>query len=208
MQSRIRRLERWHTINTVLTIPFPQKSCTGLELYRIVVLIHWCLCVLCGQVLWTFFMSALVGYSLYQRRRQWCCPGCFLFTIARKRLSCCIDHIIIFTAAVSSPSAGSSQLLNIQSQNSNFLTSHSCVLCDSRQWYAQLESHLLYQSDPSLTLWWEERKWKVHTGWDSEKNTLAPPPCIFFSFFVRSYNFLNERLLMSCLLLLLWPPFH
>ncbi|GLT94443.1 hypothetical protein SLE2022_121830 [Rubroshorea leprosula] len=37
MQCRIRRLERWHTINTVL---------------------------------WTFMMSALVGYSLYQRRRQ------------------------------------------------------------------------------------------------------------------------------------------
>ncbi|PON78779.1 CYTH-like domain containing protein [Parasponia andersonii] len=37
MQSRIRRLERWHTINTIL---------------------------------WTFLMSALVGYSLYQRKRQ------------------------------------------------------------------------------------------------------------------------------------------
>ncbi|XP_020201832.1 uncharacterized protein LOC109787695 isoform X1 [Cajanus cajan] len=37
MQSRIRRLERWLAINTVL---------------------------------WTFLMSALVGYSLYQRRRQ------------------------------------------------------------------------------------------------------------------------------------------
>ncbi|XWS69332.1 hypothetical protein CRYUN_Cryun04dG0170100 [Craigia yunnanensis] len=37
MQSRIRRLERWHTINTVL---------------------------------WTFLMSALVGYSFYQRKRQ------------------------------------------------------------------------------------------------------------------------------------------
>ncbi|XP_068333123.1 uncharacterized protein [Pyrus communis] len=37
MQSRIRRLERWHTINTVL---------------------------------WTFLMSALVGYSLYERKRQ------------------------------------------------------------------------------------------------------------------------------------------
>ncbi|XVF43628.1 hypothetical protein PTKIN_Ptkin02bG0055600 [Pterospermum kingtungense] len=37
MQARIRRLERWHTINTVL---------------------------------WTFLMSALVGYSLYQRKRQ------------------------------------------------------------------------------------------------------------------------------------------
>ncbi|XP_022732859.1 LOW QUALITY PROTEIN: uncharacterized protein LOC111286996 [Durio zibethinus] len=37
MQPRIRRLERWHTINTVLS---------------------------------TFLMSALVGYSLYQRRRQ------------------------------------------------------------------------------------------------------------------------------------------
>ncbi|XP_048230139.1 uncharacterized protein LOC8258197 isoform X2 [Ricinus communis] len=37
MQSRIKRLERWQTINTVL---------------------------------WTFLMSALVGYSLYQRRRQ------------------------------------------------------------------------------------------------------------------------------------------
>ncbi|XP_050373244.1 uncharacterized protein LOC126790911 isoform X2 [Argentina anserina] len=37
MQSRIRRLEQWHTINTVL---------------------------------WTFLMSALVGYSLYQRKRQ------------------------------------------------------------------------------------------------------------------------------------------
>ncbi|XP_024019377.1 uncharacterized protein LOC21405714 isoform X2 [Morus notabilis] len=37
MQSRIRRLERWHTINTVL---------------------------------WTFLMSALVGYSLYQRKRH------------------------------------------------------------------------------------------------------------------------------------------
>ncbi|GLT55475.1 hypothetical protein SLA2020_285940 [Shorea laevis] len=37
MQSRIKRLERWHTINTVL---------------------------------WTFLMSALVGYSLYQRRHQ------------------------------------------------------------------------------------------------------------------------------------------
>ncbi|KAL3510588.1 hypothetical protein ACH5RR_029989 [Cinchona calisaya] len=37
MQSRIRRLERWHTINTVL---------------------------------WTFLMSAFVGYSLYQRKRQ------------------------------------------------------------------------------------------------------------------------------------------
>ncbi|KAK6922205.1 Phosphoribulokinase/uridine kinase [Dillenia turbinata] len=36
MQSRIRRLERWHAINTVL---------------------------------WTFLMSALIGYSLYQRRR-------------------------------------------------------------------------------------------------------------------------------------------
>lgn len=36
MQSRIRKLERWQTINTVL---------------------------------WTFVMSALVGYSLYQRRR-------------------------------------------------------------------------------------------------------------------------------------------
>ncbi|XP_058078226.1 uncharacterized protein LOC131226647 isoform X3 [Magnolia sinica] len=37
MQSRIKRLERWHTINTVL---------------------------------WTFLMSAVVGYSLYQRKRQ------------------------------------------------------------------------------------------------------------------------------------------
>ncbi|XP_010274694.1 PREDICTED: uncharacterized protein LOC104609946 isoform X1 [Nelumbo nucifera] len=37
LQLRIRRLERWHTINTVL---------------------------------WTFLMSALVGYSLYQRKRQ------------------------------------------------------------------------------------------------------------------------------------------
>lgn len=37
MQSRIRRLERWHAINTVL---------------------------------WTFLMSALVGYSLYQRKRH------------------------------------------------------------------------------------------------------------------------------------------
>uniref|UniRef100_A0A5B7B6W3 AAA+ ATPase domain-containing protein n=1 Tax=Davidia involucrata TaxID=16924 RepID=A0A5B7B6W3_DAVIN len=37
MQSRIKRLEQWHTINTVL---------------------------------WTFLMSALVGYSLYQRKRQ------------------------------------------------------------------------------------------------------------------------------------------
>ncbi|GMY18607.1 uridine-cytidine kinase c [Fagus crenata] len=37
MQLRIKRLERWHTINTVL---------------------------------WTFLMSALVGYSLYQRKRQ------------------------------------------------------------------------------------------------------------------------------------------
>ncbi|XP_061355605.1 uncharacterized protein LOC133300127 isoform X1 [Gastrolobium bilobum] len=37
MQSRIRRLERWLALNTVL---------------------------------WTFLMSALVGYSLYQRRRQ------------------------------------------------------------------------------------------------------------------------------------------
>ncbi|XP_043701100.1 uncharacterized protein LOC122651681 isoform X2 [Telopea speciosissima] len=37
MQSRIKRLERWHTINTVL---------------------------------WTFLMSALVGYSLYQKKRE------------------------------------------------------------------------------------------------------------------------------------------
>ncbi|XP_026386842.1 uncharacterized protein LOC113282118 isoform X1 [Papaver somniferum] len=37
MQSRIRKLERWHTVNTVL---------------------------------WTLLMSALVGYSLYQRKRQ------------------------------------------------------------------------------------------------------------------------------------------
>ncbi|XP_031488108.1 uncharacterized protein LOC116256082 isoform X3 [Nymphaea colorata] len=37
MQLRIRKLERWHVINTVL---------------------------------WTLFMSALVGYSLYQRKRQ------------------------------------------------------------------------------------------------------------------------------------------
>lgn len=37
MQLRIRRLERWNTINTVI---------------------------------WTFVMSALVGYSLYQRKRQ------------------------------------------------------------------------------------------------------------------------------------------
>lgn len=37
MQSRIKRLERWHTINTVL---------------------------------WTFLMSALVGYSLYQRKHK------------------------------------------------------------------------------------------------------------------------------------------
>lgn len=37
MQARIRRLERWHAINTVL---------------------------------WTFLMSAFVGYSLYQRKRQ------------------------------------------------------------------------------------------------------------------------------------------
>ncbi|XAR72250.1 Uridine kinase [Bertholletia excelsa] len=37
MQSRIKRLERWQTISTVL---------------------------------WTFLMSALVGYSLYQRRRK------------------------------------------------------------------------------------------------------------------------------------------
>ncbi|XP_042488185.1 uncharacterized protein LOC122068399 [Macadamia integrifolia] len=37
MQTRIKRLERWHTINTVL---------------------------------WTFLMSALVGYSLYRRKRQ------------------------------------------------------------------------------------------------------------------------------------------
>ncbi|KAL6505806.1 hypothetical protein OROHE_023185 [Orobanche hederae] len=37
MQSRIKRLERWHVINTVL---------------------------------WTFLMSAFLGYSLYQRKRQ------------------------------------------------------------------------------------------------------------------------------------------
>ncbi|KAG5531484.1 hypothetical protein RHGRI_026190 [Rhododendron griersonianum] len=37
MQSRIKRLERWHTINTVL---------------------------------WTFLMSAFVGYSLYQRKHK------------------------------------------------------------------------------------------------------------------------------------------
>ncbi|TMW97864.1 hypothetical protein EJD97_004887 [Solanum chilense] len=37
MQSRIKRLERWQMVNTVL---------------------------------WTFFMSAFVGYSLYQRKRQ------------------------------------------------------------------------------------------------------------------------------------------
>ncbi|CAI0541054.1 unnamed protein product, partial [Linum tenue] len=37
MQSRIKRLERWHVINTVL---------------------------------WTFLMSALVGYSLYHKKRQ------------------------------------------------------------------------------------------------------------------------------------------
>lgn len=37
MQSRIKRLERWHAINTVL---------------------------------WTFLMSALIGYSLYQRKRH------------------------------------------------------------------------------------------------------------------------------------------
>ncbi|CAK8561265.1 unnamed protein product [Lathyrus sativus] len=37
MQSKIRRLERWLAINTVL---------------------------------WTFLMSPIVGYSLYQRRRQ------------------------------------------------------------------------------------------------------------------------------------------
>uniref|UniRef100_A0A2K1YSA1 AAA+ ATPase domain-containing protein n=1 Tax=Populus trichocarpa TaxID=3694 RepID=A0A2K1YSA1_POPTR len=37
MQARIKRLERWHAINTVL---------------------------------WTFLMSALVGYSLYQRKHQ------------------------------------------------------------------------------------------------------------------------------------------
>ncbi|KAI4381472.1 hypothetical protein MLD38_007541 [Melastoma candidum] len=37
MQSRIKRLERWNAINTVL---------------------------------WTFLMSALIGYSLYQRKRQ------------------------------------------------------------------------------------------------------------------------------------------
>lgn len=37
MRSRIKRLERWHTINTVL---------------------------------WTFLMSAFVGYSLYRRKRQ------------------------------------------------------------------------------------------------------------------------------------------
>ncbi|XP_055809554.1 uncharacterized protein LOC129879855 isoform X2 [Solanum dulcamara] len=37
MQSRVKRLERWQMINTVL---------------------------------WTFFMSAFVGYSLYQRKRQ------------------------------------------------------------------------------------------------------------------------------------------
>ncbi|KAJ4841292.1 hypothetical protein Tsubulata_030569 [Turnera subulata] len=37
MQSRIKRLERWHMINTVL---------------------------------WTFLMSALIGYSLYQRKRH------------------------------------------------------------------------------------------------------------------------------------------
>ncbi|KAI3453125.1 hypothetical protein Pfo_009788 [Paulownia fortunei] len=37
MQSRIKRLERWHAINTVL---------------------------------WTFLMSAFLGYSLYQRKRQ------------------------------------------------------------------------------------------------------------------------------------------
>ncbi|KAF3432185.1 hypothetical protein FNV43_RR26924 [Rhamnella rubrinervis] len=37
MQSRIKRLERWHMINTVL---------------------------------WTFFMSAFIGYSLYQRKRH------------------------------------------------------------------------------------------------------------------------------------------
>ncbi|KAJ6771867.1 URIDINE KINASE [Salix koriyanagi] len=37
MQSRIKRLERWNTIN---------------------------------MVLWTFLMSALVGYSLYQRKHQ------------------------------------------------------------------------------------------------------------------------------------------
>lgn len=63
MQSRIRRLERWHTINTVLPTPFYSKSCT-----RAAYLSVWIL-----QVLWTFLMSALVGYSLYQRKPQWCC---------------------------------------------------------------------------------------------------------------------------------------
>lgn len=74
MQSRIKRLERWHTINTVL---YRDHLVIMTNLYLTVFVYimmkskvarkyGWNL----EQVLWTFLMSALVGYSLYQRKRQ------------------------------------------------------------------------------------------------------------------------------------------
>lgn len=87
MQSRIKRLERWHTVNTVISKPHltvhPQFfglgslnssfSCNArwihlrqLWHFPVYETWHWL-----WQVLWTFLMSALIGYSLYQRKRQW-----------------------------------------------------------------------------------------------------------------------------------------
>ncbi|XP_057765621.1 uncharacterized protein LOC130986280 isoform X1 [Salvia miltiorrhiza] len=63
MQSRIKRLERWHAINTVypltLTLCFTLASSMYALTYYVML-----------QVLWTFLMSAFLGYSLYQRKRQ------------------------------------------------------------------------------------------------------------------------------------------
>lgn len=61
MQSRIKRLERWHAINTVFPLTLRLLLSYSFDLLDVYLLL---------QVLWTFLMSAFLGYSLYQRKRQ------------------------------------------------------------------------------------------------------------------------------------------
>lgn len=109
-----------------------------------------------------------------------------------------------------SPSAGSSQLLNIQSQNSNFLTTVTVEFYVTHN----NDTHNLraiYCIKVILLLNYGEKKENekyIQAETQRRIHSLLLPPCIFFLFFFRSYNLLNERFLMSCLLLLLCPPFH
>ena len=80
LQIRVKKLERWnrwHVLNNVISYLLIWSGCFSpidsfleVEQGNIILLQIFVLWFLSIQVLWTFFMSAFVGYVLYQRKRH------------------------------------------------------------------------------------------------------------------------------------------